>query len=63
MLTIFLDNCITILSGNYKNAFSVLIFNVKSIKSHFDKLALFLNSYNCNYDIIILNEKHSLLTI
>jgi len=45
------QNCI------YENsAITLLALNIRSIRLHFDELALFLDLNNCEYDVIILSE-------
>jgi len=34
----------------------LLALNTRSIRLHLDKLALFLDSNNCDYDVIVLSE-------
>jgi len=40
----------------YKISFSLLALNIRSIRLHFDELALFLESNNCDFDVIVLSE-------
>jgi len=40
----------------YKNSFSLLALNIRSIRLHFDELSLFLESNNCDFDVIVLSE-------
>jgi len=40
----------------YVNSFSLLALNIRSIRLHFDELALFLESNNCDFDVIVLSE-------
>lgn len=40
----------------YENSFSLLALNIRSIRLYFDELALFLESNNCDFDVIILSE-------
>jgi len=40
----------------YDNAISLLALNIRSIRLHFDKLAIFLDSNNFDYDVTVLSE-------
>lgn len=55
-VTQVLDNPSSIHCHVNKNTLSIFLLNIRSLKLHFDELALFLSTQEFNFNIIILGK-------